>query len=46
MTRTIGIAILLATLLGVGSIAYSAYTSITRFAESVSQPERMSRSIR
>ena len=29
-----------------GSIAVSAYSSITRFAESVSYPERVSRSIR
>lgn len=46
MTRTIAITLLLATLLGIGSVAYSAYCSITRFAESVSQPERLTRSIR
>lgn len=46
MTRTIALAILLVTVLGLGTVAYSAYCSITRFAESVSYPERVSRSVR
>jgi hypothetical protein len=46
MTRPIAIALLLATIIGLGTLAYSAYAQITRFAESVSYPERLSRSIR
>lgn len=46
MTRTIGIALLLATAIGIGTLAYSAYGQITRFAESVSYPERVNRSVR
>jgi len=46
MTRPIAIALLLATILGIGCFAYEGYCRITRFAESVSNPERLSRSIR
>lgn len=46
MTRIITIAILLATIAGIGTLAFEGYTRLTRFAESVSYPERVSRSIR